>query len=227
MEGLLLKANPQKIAAEDFFITLEKLKENFSRLIGLSDAQRIAYHPSASYGFAIVAKNLPKKKGGKILMPANQFPSNYYAFEHFARDHGATIEFIAAPDDFANRGQRWNEAILEAINQQTICVTLDHTHWQDGTIFDLPSIKERCTQNDALLIVDGTQSVGAYPTDVDSLQPDAMICAGYKFLMGPYGSALSYFGPYFDTGTPIEFNWINPSATKEISLSGFEYDTSL
>ena len=42
-----------------------------------------------------------------------------------------------------------------------------------------------------------------------SLKPDALICAGYKWLLGPYGTALAYYGPAFDDGKPIEENWIN------------------
>jgi selenocysteine lyase/cysteine desulfurase len=41
------------------------------------------------------------------------------------------------------------------------------------------------------------------------IKPDALICAGYKWLMGPYSIGLAYFGAYFDAGTPIEHNWIN------------------
>ncbi|MCB0669576.1 MAG: aminotransferase class V-fold PLP-dependent enzyme [Saprospiraceae bacterium] len=207
--GLQVKTNPQNISASDFFSGLETLKQNFARLIKSDDPERIAYHPSASYGFAVVAKNLPVKKKGRILMPASQFPSNYYAFEEFAQQNGAQIEIQSPPDNFQDRGREWNRKILDAINKQTICVTLDHTHWQDGTIFDLQSIRKKCSENDALLIVDGTQSVGALPIDINELAPDALVCAGYKFLMGPYGSALSYFGDYFDDRIPIEFNWIN------------------
>ena len=36
-----------------------------------------------------------------------------------------------------------------------------------------------------------------------------MICAGYKWLLGPYSSGVGYFGPAFDNGIPLEENWIN------------------
>ncbi|MCB0687644.1 MAG: aminotransferase class V-fold PLP-dependent enzyme [Saprospiraceae bacterium] len=216
-EGLLKKANPQNIKSDDFFSSLEVIKKKFAKLIQTDDPQRIAYHPSASYGFAIVANNLAPKKNGKILMPSGQFPSNYYAFESFAEKHNARIEFIKAPEEFEQRGKKWNERILEAIDEQTICITLDHTHWQDGTIFNLREIRKKCDQCDALMIVDGTQSIGALPFNCGDLKPDALICAGYKFLMGPYGSALAYYGDYFDQGNPIEHNWINRYRSEDFS----------
>ncbi|MBK8506408.1 MAG: aminotransferase class V-fold PLP-dependent enzyme [Saprospiraceae bacterium] len=118
------------------------MKKSFAQLIGLNDPQRLAFQPSASYGFAIVAKNLPIKKNGKILMPANQFPSNYYAFVDFAEHHDVKIHLIDAPQEFTGRTELWNARLLEAINDDTICVTLDHTHWQDGTVFNLKALRK-------------------------------------------------------------------------------------
>ena len=51
--------------------------------------------------------------------------------------------------------------------------------------------------------------MGALPFDVQKIQPDALICAAYKWLMGPYSSGVAYFGSVMDGGQPIEENWIN------------------
>ena len=59
------------------------------------------------------------------------------------------------------------------------------------------------------MIIDGTQSIGALPFDVQAVQPDALVVAGYKWLMGPYSIGMAYYGEMFDQGSPIENNWIN------------------
>jgi selenocysteine lyase/cysteine desulfurase len=82
-------------------------------------------------------------------------------------------------------------------------------HWADGTRFNLMDIRKRTKEVGALLIIDGTQSVGALPFDVEKIQPDAVVCAGYKWLMGPYSIGLAYYGEYFDNGKPIEESWLN------------------
>ena len=58
-------------------------------------------------------------------------------------------------------------------------------------------------------MVDGTQSVGAYPFNAQEIRPDALVCAGYKCLMGPYGTTLAYFGETFDEGQPLDEGWCN------------------
>ena len=57
-------------------------------------------------------------------------------------------------------------------------------------------------------MVDGTQSVGAVPFDVDEFAPDLLVCAAYKTLLCPYGTAFVYFGPRFDGGNPLEETWV-------------------
>ena len=88
-------------------------------------------------------------------------------------------------------------------------MSLSHCHWADGTLFDLKTIRVKTREAGAALIIDGTQSVGALPFDVQDIDPDALVCAGYKWLMGPYSIGLAYYGERFNNGTPIEENWIN------------------
>ncbi|MDH3652084.1 MAG: aminotransferase class V-fold PLP-dependent enzyme, partial [Saprospiraceae bacterium] len=208
IRGLTRKSLPFEITAKDFFEPLEQLKSLFSQLIGNDDPQRIAFQPSVSYGIATVVKNMPLKKGGNIIMLKDQFPSNVLAFQELAKREDLHLRFIEPPTSFQNRSERWNEKLLDAIDQDTICVACPHTHWADGTIFNLADIRQATWQNDALVIVDGTQSIGALPFSINDLNPDALVCAGYKFLLGPYSCALSYFGSMFDNGQPLEYNWI-------------------
>ncbi len=63
----------------------------------------------------------------------------------------------------------------------------------------------------ALFVVDGTQSVGALPIDVTTFHIDALVCAGYKWLLAPYSIGFAYFSEYFNQGIPLEDTWMNKS----------------
>lgn len=209
IQALRKKRNPASITADDFFTDTEKLRKEYATLINAPDPGRIVIIPSVSYGMANVVKNLTLKSDEHILVAAEQFPSNYYPWKSLCDDVGASVKIISPPQEFQQRGKRWNETILEAINPKTKAVALGHVHWADGTRFDLAAIRKRTRDVGALLIIDGTQSVGAMPFDVQEINPDALICAGYKWLMGPYSIGLAYYGEYFDNGKPVEENWIN------------------
>ena len=75
--------------------------------------------------------------------------------------------------------------------------------------FDLKAIREKTKLHNSLLVIDGTQSIGAMPFDINEIKPDALICSGYKWLMGPYSLGLAYYSERFDEGVPIEEHWLN------------------
>ncbi len=209
IQGIRRKLQPNHVSGEDFFNESEMLRQEFGKLINCNDANRLVIIPSVSYGIANVANNLTLSQGDEILIIDEQFPSNVYPWKRVAQKSGAVIKTIAAPDEWENRGKQWNERIIEAINPSTRLVACGHIHWTDGTLFDLVSIRKRTNEVGALLVIDGTQSIGALPFNVAQIQPDALIAAGYKSMMGPYSIGMAYYGPAFDEGTPIEENWIN------------------
>jgi selenocysteine lyase/cysteine desulfurase len=208
IKGMTSKRNPALVKAEDFFKDSEKLRREFSTLIH-GKPERIVLVPSVSYGLANVVNNIKLTPSDNIIVAAEQFPSNYYPWHRVHQETGVDLKVIEPPDEVVNRGKGWNERLLDAIDQNTKLVALGNVHWADGTLFNLKEIRRRTKDVGALLVIDGTQSVGAFPFDVKEIQPDALVCAGYKWLMGPYSIGLAYYGEYFDQGKPVEENWIN------------------
>lgn len=209
VEGMRGKRNPASISATDFFTMTEVLRREFAKLVNAEDARRIVVIPSASYGLSVAARNIPLKRGDNMVVAHEQFPSNVYPWRRLSQETQATLHVVKPPDTLHDRGKEWNERLLVAITPKTKVVSLGHVHWADGTRFDLEAIGKRVREVGAKLIIDGTQSVGALPFDIARVQPDALVCAGYKWLMGPYSIGLAYFGECFDQGIPLEENWIN------------------
>lgn len=209
INNLRNKRNPTKISPLDFFTESDLLREEYARLINVSNPKRVVIIPSVSYGMATVSRNLKLERGDKIIVASEQFPSNLYPWQSLCQETGADIKMIEPPPDLLGRGQKWNEKILDGIDSKTKAVAIGNVHWADGTLFQLEEIRKRTRDVGAVLIIDGTQSVGALPFDVQKIQPDALICAGYKWLLGPYSIGLAYYGEYFDGGKPIEESWLN------------------
>jgi selenocysteine lyase/cysteine desulfurase len=208
VKGIYGKEDPTVIKPEDFFDNTSSLREEFAKLIN-APASHCAIAPSVSYGMANVAKNLKAGKGDNIVVADEQFPSNVYAWMALREERGVEIKFIAPPKRKEDRGKVWNEQILEAIDKNTKLVATGHVHWADGTLFDLEAIRAKTKDVGALMVIDGTQSIGALPFDVKIFQPDAVVAAGYKWMMGPYSTAMAYYGDYFSDGRPVENNWMN------------------
>jgi selenocysteine lyase/cysteine desulfurase len=220
IEGLRRKRLPFEIGAEDFFADSDRLRQAFASLIGAPDPERVAIVPSVSYGITTAARNLSPPAGSNIVILAEQFPSNVYPWRRLAAERELALRTVAAPATAGSRGAAWNEALLEAIDSSTSVVAVPHYHWMDGTRFDLETVGKRARDVGAALVVDGTQSVGAAPFDVTAVRPDVLVCAGYKWLLGPYSLGLAWYGSRFDDGVPLEETWTSRPESQDFRRVG-------
>ena len=211
------KCFPYEIGASDFFEPSKNLRKQFARFIEAPDDLNIAIIPSASYAMANIANNVCLKADDEIIIADEQFPSNVYAWQKVAAKNNAKITTVKPPNSFEKRGETWNQRILAAINEKTAVVTLGPLHWADGTLFDLKAIRKKTRLYNALLIIDGSQSVGALPFSVKEIEPDALVAVAYKWLLGPYSFGMAYFSDYFNEGEPIEDSWINRYNSEDFS----------
>jgi len=213
VEGIRQKRSPTPFPTEWFFTSCDRVRERFTALVG-GDPERVAILPSASYGLTTAARNVSLQAGQRIVLLGEQFPSNVYIWRRLAAEHDCELHTVARPGPPPS-GALWNERLLEAITPDTAVVALPHTHWTDGTRFDLEAAGARAREVGAAFIIDGSQSIGAIPFDVQVLRPDALITVGYKWLMGPYSTCLGYFGERFDDGVPLEETWIGREGSED------------
>jgi len=204
--GLDRKAHPWKIHAKDFWEEPNRGRELFARLIN-ADAAGVAVVPSASYGMATAAMNLPLERGQKIIVLEEQFPSNVTHWADLAEEKGGELVTIARPED-----SDWTPAVLDAIDERTGIVALPNCHWTDGTLVDLVQAGEKARAVGAALALDLTQSVGVMPFDVAAVQPDFMVAAGYKWLMAPYSVGFMWAAPKHRAGKAFELGFVARAA---------------
>jgi selenocysteine lyase/cysteine desulfurase len=207
LAALRLKNDPRALGPADFFETSNAIRAAFARLVSSPATSAVALVPAVSYGAATVARNVRASAGQNIVVAGEQFPSNVYAWRRLAAEQGLELRTVEAPES-AGRGEAWNERLLAAIDAATALVALPHVHWTDGTRFDLEAIGARARTHGALFVVDGTQSVGALPFDASAIRPDALLCAGYKWLLGPYALGVALYGERLLDGVPLEETWI-------------------
>ncbi len=216
VEGMQRKRNPFLVKPIHFFETAQATNQDIAKLIN-ADPNNIAIIPSASYGLANAVANLPLDNGTKALVIGNEFPSGYNEIEKWCRNNQKELQIIAEPTNTNTKGRNWNVEILKNITTDTTVLLISSVHWTDGTRFDLEKIGQKCRENNVVFIVDGTQSVGAVPIDVQKCHIDALVCAAYKWLLGPYSIGFAYYGSRFDNGTPLEESWLNRANAEDFT----------
>jgi len=209
--GLRGKQHPWTITPADFFAGTTELRRLAAPLFG-ARPDDIALVPSVSYGIAVAAANLPLRAGQRVLVLEEAFPSMVYAWYEAARQAGAELVTVPRPPD-----DDWTTAVLERIDAHTAVASLPQCHWTDGGLLDLVAIGARLREVGATLVVDATQSLGAYPFDVSAIRPDFVVAAGYKWLLGPYSLGYLYAAPHRQQGRPLEHNWIGRDGSEDFA----------
>jgi len=203
------RARPWDVTPADFFPDVERFRAEAARLIG-ADAEGIAITPSASYGIATAAQNVPLSAGEEILLLADQFPSNVYTWRAKAAASDAAIVTVQR-----RHAETWTEALLGAITPATRIIACPQTHWCDGGLVDLEAVGAAARAQGAALVLDLTQSLGVLPFDVSAVQPDFMATATYKWLLGPYSVGFIYVAPKHRDGVGLEEGWITREGSED------------
>jgi len=216
IKALTRDRNPMDIGVDDYFSQVDEVKSQFAQLVNCT-SKDVALIPSSSYGFASVLNNIAAKPKGKAITIEDEFPSGYLSLSKWCKEHDNDLIIVNSDHSKNQKGKAWNEAILHEIDERTSLVLMSSVHWMNGIVFNLTAIADRCHEVGAKLVVDGTQSVGALPLDLQTCKIDALICAGYKWLFGPYSTGLAYFSPEFHDGEAIEESWMNKKNARNFS----------
>ena len=201
LAALKRKRRPWTIGPEDFFDGLERLRALFAELIH-GDADGVAVVPAASYALSTAAANVSASADDRIVVLADQYPSNVYPWRDLSQRSGASIVTVKRPDD-----GDWSRAVVESIDERTVLVAVPNCHFMSGALIDLAMIGEAARTVGARFIVDVTQSLGVLPLRVDDIGADMVVSSGYKWLLGPYSVAYAWTAPQFRDWRPIEQHW--------------------
>jgi selenocysteine lyase/cysteine desulfurase len=207
------KSHPWERAPADFFDDTERVRELAAGLFG-GGADGWAIVPAVSYGIAAAARAIePKLRAGdRIVLLDEEFPSNVLPWRRVAQETGAVIATVPTPGD-----GDWTTAMLAAIGQGARVVAAANCHWTNGARVDLETIGQATRAAGATLVLDITQSLAAMPLDLAAVRPDFLVCAGYKWLLCPYGFSLMYVGPAWRDARPLEENWLARTRSEDFA----------
>ena len=113
-EGARLKSQPWRLTIPDFYDQVDQARSLFARIVNVN-SKNIAIVPSASYGIQTAANNLKIGKRKKIVLLANQFPSNVYPWKRLALRNDCSIKFVEG-----KAGESLTNSILKEILMQII-----------------------------------------------------------------------------------------------------------
>lgn len=172
----------------DFDDAVAASRRGFGDLIGVP-ADRVAIGASASQLLAVVAAGVPD--GGKVLAAAGEFTSVTFPFA--AQGHrGVTVTEVGL-DDLA-RSLRGYDLVVSVVQSA------------NGAIAALDDLRKAAEEAGIPVVLDVSQAAGWFPLRLD--WADWVVCAGYKWLLSPRGSAwLAVHPRALERGVPVAAGW--------------------
>jgi selenocysteine lyase/cysteine desulfurase len=98
---------------------------------------------------------------------------------------------------------------IAALTPRTRLVSVSLVRFDNGVMIDAARLAAACRMQGTLLLLDVSQCCGAVPMDVHQLGVDFMICAGYKWLLGPFGTGFFWAkSEHISKMRPGPFYWM-------------------
>ena len=130
------------------------------------------------------------KPGDEILTTQMEHHSNLVPWQRVCEEQGAVLKFIPLASD----GKLDISDLNSLLTERTKLVALTHASNVLGTINPIKEIVAEAHRVNALVLVDGAQSVPHMPVDVSELDCDFLAFSAHKML-GPTGIGALYVRP--------------------------------
>lgn len=151
-----------------------KGRESAARLVGATP-ERIAYVQNTSHGLSLVADGIDWREGDNLVVPAAEFPSNYLVWKTL-ESKGVVLRHWPLVE-----GRLTTDGLQGLVDARTRVVAVSQVQFDNGFKCELAAIGAVCQSHDALLVVDGTQSVGAMAIDIAATGVDALVVSAHKW----------------------------------------------
>lgn len=168
---------------------VSEAREKLQKFLNASSSEEIIFTRNTTEGLNLVASSLDFRKGDIVLTTDREHNSNLVPWQVQARNKGIKhIVVYSNPDNTFNLEQ-YEEILGKSKNVRL--VSMYHTSNLDGYTLPAREIIKIAHEHNALVMLDGAQSVPNKPVDVRGLDVDFFAFSVHKML-GPSGMGVLY-----------------------------------
>lgn len=172
----------------DWLPALQRLRARVGDLLRAPPGST-AIAPSVSVALTTLASGLPLPAGrDKVLIGELDFPT--IGHQWLSRPD-FEVEFVPSRDAMTIPP----EAFAERIDSRTALVATTHLFYTTGYLQDVRAIADAAHSKGALCLIDGYQTCGCVPLDVQDMDCDAFVGGCLKWVSGGPGTAFLYVRP--------------------------------
>jgi cysteine desulfurase/selenocysteine lyase len=144
-----------------------------------AEPDEIAFTTNTSSGMNLIVDALEER--GEVISSELEFPVTTLPWMH----RRIPVHMLPAVE-----GEVRMHSIREAMSHNTGVIALSHVQFSNGFRIDLDELGRN--KGDHALVVNASQSAGAFEIDVKATQIDALCATGHKWMLAGYGSGFVY-----------------------------------
>jgi cysteine desulfurase/selenocysteine lyase len=168
----------------------EHARARAARFLGAESADEIVFVRGTTEALNLVAQSYGRAHvaaGDEVVVTEMEHHSNIVPWQLLCEEKGARLR-VAPVDD---RGDLILEELQRLLCERTRVVAVTHVSNSLGSVNPIAEIAKLVHQVDAVLVVDGAQSVPHLPVDLKALGCDFFAFSGHK-VYGPSGIGVLY-----------------------------------
>lgn len=215
--ALEAKKFPHHKSDSTFYEVPNRIRAGLARLIG-AQVEEIALTSGASSGLSAVAHGLRWQPGDEVITAKGEFPLQYTGWKPMQEREDIRLKVVAPQGRFMSA-----DDLIAALTPRTRLVSVSMVRYDDGSLLAAPRLATACHAQGALLLLDVSQCCGALPLDVNRLGADFLVCAGYKWLLGPFGTGFFWIKrAHLLSVRPAPFYWMAVEGSDNFAALNFE-----
>jgi cysteine desulfurase / selenocysteine lyase len=194
---------------------MEAFSHRVAAYINAAEAEEIEPITTTSAALSAVALAIDWQPGDNVLFCDVEFPSNAFPWLGLARQ-GVATRLVPSLD-----GGLELATVEDYVDERTRLIAASAVQFFTGHRTDLAAIGNFCREQGILFVVDGIQSLGHIPCDVQEMKIDVLASGGQKSLLGPPGVGFLYVRQ--EICAQLRPRTIGPNATVDY-LHWLDYD---
>lgn len=171
----------------DYHAAEQRVRERVARLWN-SRPEEVAFSRNATDGTNFVLSGLEWAPGDEILTTDEEHPSLQHPLLYLQKTRGVKVRFLPVSPS----AEEMVERLERAKTPRTRMVAMSHVPCETGARLPAKAVCSWARENGILSLIDGAQSLGALPIDVQAMGCDFFTSNGHKWLCGPKGTGVLY-----------------------------------
>ncbi|MFB6166628.1 MAG: aminotransferase class V-fold PLP-dependent enzyme [Haloarculaceae archaeon] len=176
--------------SQEASIRYEEAHDRVAEFIGADGREEIVFTKNTTEAMNTVAYAWGLAElgpGDEVVLTQMEHHSALVTWQQIAKKTGADVKYVRVDED----GRLDMDHARELITDDTAMVSAVHVSNTLGTVNPVGDLADLAHDHDALIFVDGAQSVPTRPVDVEAIDADFFAFSGHK-TCGPTGIGVLY-----------------------------------